>query len=262
MPEDQPQSDHPDGARSDRTRADRARERCHELVTKYYPRDRYPGPDVRLHALARQIVEPGHVVLDAGCGRNLPLTRILGSQARFAVGVDLVDFDESPSPHRACRADLGRTPFRDESFDAIFTKSVVEHLEEPESVFREFRRILRPGGTVVILTPNALDYVSLVARVTPLWVHQKLIGRFLGWAEKDVFDTLYRANTSGSLRSALGRAGLQVKEIELFNQYPVYFMFSPILFRLGVVYERITTRIKALAALRGWILAIATRDPV
>lgn len=40
------------------------------------------------------------------------------------------------------------------SFDTIISIEVIEHLENPRAVFREFYRLLRPGGSVVLTTPN------------------------------------------------------------------------------------------------------------
>jgi SAM-dependent methyltransferase len=126
-------------------------------------------------------------------------------------------------------------------------------------VFREFHRILRPGGTVIVQTPNRWDYVSVIAAMTPHAVHQWVIPRITSRAAVDVFPTFYRANTRGSLTRAMEAGGFAVGETTLFNQYPAYLMFSPILFRLGVLWERVTSRHRALEALRGWILVVAEK---
>lgn len=71
--------------------------------------------------------------------------------------------------------------------------------------------------------------------------------------EDDVFPTLYRANTMTALRKAMGAAGLVEREMDTINHYPAYLMFSPMLFRLGVLYERLTSA-RLLRSLRGSIL--------
>jgi len=52
-------------------------------------------------------------------------------------------------------------PFRDRSFDALFAGELVEHLEDPRLGLREFQRVLRPGGTLVLTTPNRLRLANL-----------------------------------------------------------------------------------------------------
>ena len=68
-----------------------------------------------------------------------------------------------------------------------------------------------------------------------------------------MFPTRYRANTMAALRRAMTEAGLVERELDTINHYPAYLMFSPVLFRLGVVYERLTS-LRALRSLRGSIL--------
>jgi len=69
------------------------------------------------------------------------------------------------------------------------------------------------------------------------------------------FPTLYRANTLSSIRKVMISAGFVLKEIETINHYPAYLMFSPILFRLGVLYERLTS-LDVFQSLRGSILCV------
>ena len=57
------------------------------------------------------------------------------------------------------------------------------------------------------------------------------------------------------MRKAMADARLVEREMETINHYPAYLMFSPVLFRLGVLYERITS-VRMLRSLRGSILCV------
>jgi 2-polyprenyl-3-methyl-5-hydroxy-6-metoxy-1,4-benzoquinol methylase len=48
----------------------------------------------------------------------------------------------------------------DESFDTIISTEVIEHLENPRATFREFNRLLRPHGSIIITTPNQESFRS------------------------------------------------------------------------------------------------------
>ena len=174
---------------------------------------------------------PGQRLLDAGCGRYLNFGKEF-SDLSFVVGVDLVskfETDNQGSPF-GVRGDLSYLPFRSNCFDMVISRSVIEHLEDPKQVFREFYRVLRPDGKLVIVTPNKYDYVSLVAAVTPYWLHRKLVSKIFPVSEDDVFPTLYRANTLSSIKRALVSAGFIEKELRTINHYPAYLMFSPLFY--------------------------------
>jgi SAM-dependent methyltransferase len=233
---------------------ERDRRKCWQLYTKYYAGRQFQ--DALYRDVIRRYLQPGSRLLDAGCGRHLTFSRELASVAHV-VGVDLehaFETDNRRSPF-AIRGDIGALPFSSGYFDMVISRSVVEHLEDPSRVFREFFRVLRPGGRVVIITPNKYDYVSLIAAVTPYWLHRSLVSRICDVPEDDVFPTLYRANTMSALRQAMTAAGLVEREMDTINHYPAYLMFSPVLFRLGVLYERLTS-LKALRSLRGSILCV------
>lgn len=60
-------------------------------------------------------------------------------------------FEEDGSYFERLMADMGVLPFRDESFDIIFSHSVIHHCKDLGKLFAEFRRVLKPGGRVVAL---------------------------------------------------------------------------------------------------------------
>ena len=64
------------------------------------------------------------------------------------------------------QADLNAPlPCPDASFDAIISTEVIEHLENPRAVFREFSRLLRPGGHLLLTTPNQESIRSLASLI-------------------------------------------------------------------------------------------------
>jgi SAM-dependent methyltransferase len=170
--------------------------------------------DVEAALLARALPENA-TVLEAGCGRRSRLGEHRGRIAHL-VGVDL-DVDagrENRAVDEFVAADLGRPlPFSDESFDLVYANFVVEHLRHPEVTFREWRRILRPGGALILLTSNASNPYLAGARVLPerVRVLAKRVGP--GVATRDVFPASYRANKPKTLRAMLASAGFQPVEL-------------------------------------------------
>ena len=74
---------------------------------------------------------------------------------------------------------LERLPFRDESFDVVNCDATIEHLHHsPKGLFAEAHRVLKPGGMVLVTTPNA---ANLLRRI------RFLIGRSPVWDVRDYF---------------------------------------------------------------------------
>ncbi|MDP3773001.1 MAG: methyltransferase domain-containing protein [Gemmatimonadales bacterium] len=98
------------------------------------------------------------------------------AQELAAMGFVVVagDLDRRPGREVGARrlcADLSRTlPFADASFDYVACVEGIEHLERPVDALREMRRVLRPGGRLVLTTPNVLHLASRVRMLlTGFW---------------------------------------------------------------------------------------------
>ena len=229
------------------------------LRRRFYPPD-FRGMYDRLQDAIDQHVRPTDVVLDAGCGSGRVFAHGLAGRARRVVGVDVTDEPRAnPNIDDAVTADLRALPLRDAAFDLIVMSHVAEHLTEPEPVFRELARVLRPGGRLLLLTPNRWHYVPLAARLLPHRLHVAF-NRGRGVDARDVFPTAYRANTAGRLRALAQGAGLAVERLERSETEPEYLAFHLVPYALGVAYERLVNRIGALGALRVNLLLIARKS--
>ena len=87
-------------------------------------------------------------VLDVGCGVN---------KFPGAIGVD-----RNPRSRADVLCDLDRFPypFRDSSFDSLRAIHVIEHVSDVIRTLEEFHRLVRPQGTVHIVTPHYTDFSS------------------------------------------------------------------------------------------------------
>jgi 2-polyprenyl-3-methyl-5-hydroxy-6-metoxy-1,4-benzoquinol methylase len=105
----------------------------------------------------------GESVVDVGCGAG-NLRAHLGRRFRRYVGVDAVLYEEFPEEAEFLRFDLesGRMPLPDRSADVVAAVEVIEHLENPRDFMRKLVRLAKPGGWVVVTTPNQLSLLSVL----------------------------------------------------------------------------------------------------
>jgi ubiquinone/menaquinone biosynthesis C-methylase UbiE len=235
------------------------REKCQQLYDRHYSGVKFH--DAFYREFIHKYLPPGGRLLDAGCGRYLKFTKEL-ARTTEVVGIDLeskLETQNEGSPF-GVRGDLNHLPFASGHFDLVISRFVVEHLESPAQVFGEFQRVLKPGGAVVLLTPSKYDYVSLIAAATPYRWHRSLVSRIFRVSEDDVYPTFYRANTPSKIAKELVRVGLRKCELRMVNHYPAYLMFSPVLFRLGMAYERLTS-LEVFRGLRATILCAFEKEP-
>jgi SAM-dependent methyltransferase len=110
------------------------------------------------------------LVLEAGCGEGYGADLL----ARVAQRVIAVDYDEPATRHVQTRyptvdvvqSNLAVLPIRSASVDVVANFQVIEHLWDQESFLAECFRVLRPGGLLLITTPNRLTFSP--GRETPL----------------------------------------------------------------------------------------------
>ena len=221
-------------------------------------RDERRGSDhAAFDALVRARLRPGAMVLDAGAGTGGRHRHSYGDGA-CDVGVDADrGLAANPNVRHAVVADLHRLPFKAASFDLVFARYVLEHLDRPAVAFREMRRVLRPGGHFVFQTPNRFHYVAVAARLTPqrfhVWFRARRrahLGLSTEDAEAETFPTRYRANDRRTLLRLAAAAGFRVASIVSIEPPPAYLYFHPLAYRVGSAYGRLVTSTERLAGLR------------
>lgn len=179
--------------------------RAHSSVIwlqRYWQRER--------HRIILSMCERRDSVLDVGCGSS----RII-LDLPLAVGVDVARHKLRWLRRRHERAVCGalpRLPFRDASFDTVICSEVIEHVSDEPEVIGELVRVLRPGGVLVLGTP---DYSKLLWHVIE-WFY----GRLLPDAYAEEHITRF---THESLRARLAALGLEVLECQYVGRCEMIF---------------------------------------
>jgi ubiquinone/menaquinone biosynthesis C-methylase UbiE len=241
----------------------------------------YLGPRARRHMMLRRFAEvdgrlgavPGDRVLDIGSawGFNVMALELLGM---LAVGVDRVPYQfpvgQGIATHNAVAfqvagADASALPFPDASFDRITMVETFEHIfdEDRPRALAECRRVLRPGGTMVLSTPNHASAVERVKRVAVRhgWIRHRLPSMCLpdaGSARGDYHPYRYHNPLPArAIAARLNAAGFEVLATE-------YFLFTlkntpDAPFRAWSALERVLERTPLIRRLAATVCLVARR---
>ena len=169
---------------------------------------RYRPNDQLVESLRRHLSDtPKPRVLEVGVGKGNE-SLVIAAAGAAVVGLDysraalaLLDRRSSGqgSTLELVEADARVLPFQDGAFDLVFSQGVLEHFRDPTSALREQRRVLRPGGVIVVEVPNKFTAYTVakrllmwVGRWAPGWETEyspRQLHRLLSGAGFDVIDT-------------------------------------------------------------------------
>jgi ubiquinone/menaquinone biosynthesis C-methylase UbiE len=165
-------------------------------------------PDVgriKARGLRMLDVEPGDRVLELGCGTGddaRALAEVVGA-AGVVVGVDVDEAlviearrrDVGPRPVDFAVGDIRSLSFVDASFDRCRSERLLQHLARPDDALDEMRRVLRPGGRIVLVDTdwgtsaiNGADH-----RITRVVIEAWSDLHANGWAGRQLPSLLRRA---------------------------------------------------------------------
>lgn len=229
------------------------------IARHYRPEDH---PYRQYERKIESILRKEHTILDAGCGRSAPVLSKYIGKADKLVGVDLEDYTNSSGDIEYIQGNISSIRVPSASVDIVISRAVLEHVPDPNAVFAEINRILKPDGSFIFLTPNLWDYVSIISFLVPNRFHPFIVNKTEGRTLEDVFPSYYKANTYNAISKLCKKSGLSINEFKWLSQYPAGFMFSATLFRIAMVYEKLVSRLNALAFLRGWILVHVTKTGI
>jgi len=141
-------------------------------------------------------------LLDAGCGDEATVAYLREQRPDLKI----MSCDLSPlAAEGFSRADVRKLPFGDSTFDAMTMMAVIEHVPDHRQALSEAFRVLRPGGALIITTPN------------PLYGLPTAVAGRIGLKYKEGFDNSIKAD---SLATIAAQQGFTVEEQRGFLVLP------------------------------------------
>jgi len=120
-------------------------------------------------------------VLEAGCGIGTDGARLAAAGAHYtgldfsptALGLAIRRFELDDLPGRFLAGSVTCLPFADDTFDLVLSHGIIHHVPDTALAVREFRRVLRPGGTALVMVyhRNSFNYF-----ITLMLIRRLLVG--------------------------------------------------------------------------------------
>lgn len=125
-------------------------------------------------------------LLDAGCGTGW-FSKLSSERGAIVTSMDL---GENLLARVASKCNSERIvgsildiPFQDNVFDIVISSEVIEHVPDPFKAMEELFRVLKPGGTLILTTPNKIWYFAIwIANTFKLRPYEGL-ENWIGWYE-------------------------------------------------------------------------------
>ena len=109
---------------------------------------------------------PGKWLLDIGCATGMLLEFLRDSEGWNTEGVEVceaaVAYGREKRGLSIFQGTLQEASFPESSFDVVHASHVIEHVPDPSAFLREIYRVLKPGGKLIITTPNAAGLQSRI----------------------------------------------------------------------------------------------------
>ncbi len=190
----------------------------------------------RRRALAEVGLAPGQAILDVACGTGVLTAgaRSIAGPTGRVIGLD-PSFGMLRRAERRGRGSLVRgfaeaLPFADASFDRVTMGYALRHVADLRSTFREYRRVLRPGGRVLLLeiTPPSARYPNrwlrfYLRRVVPSLARLGSRGAEARELMQYYWDTIESCQPPKVILASLAEAGFAAVErqvdLGIFSQY-------------------------------------------
>ncbi|MEM4267003.1 MAG: methyltransferase domain-containing protein, partial [Candidatus Nanoarchaeia archaeon] len=158
-------------------------------IQRYWQRKRY--------SIIMEGIDRNKKILDMGCGTN-KIIQELPEAVASDIDFRRINYLKKTNRYRIV-SDVNYIPFKNEIFDTVICSQVIEHIHRNENIFREFNRVLKKEGMLILGTP---DYDKVTWRMIE-YLYKKLLTNAYG----DQHITKY---TKNELVNMLMKHGFQI----------------------------------------------------
>jgi 2-polyprenyl-3-methyl-5-hydroxy-6-metoxy-1,4-benzoquinol methylase len=188
-----------------------------------YYKDILIHADIGVHeqaiAILQHYVPIGSTVLDLGAGAGAFSKRLFDSGYQVnALDIDAAKWIPKEIPFYKLDVDLGIAASLSHQFDAVCCMEVIEHVENPWNLLREIDEILKPGGRLLLSTPNITSFLSRLIFLQT--------GEFHQFSKADLAYGHISPITTFEMLTIAERVGFTILEIRPGGYLPIFDLSS------------------------------------
>ena len=154
--------------------------------------------------LLNPLFKKGIKVLDIGCSSGTLIQQIITKNVVKVYGIDISDNAIELSKNKGLKnvrtMDASKLDFDDKKFDIIIASDVLEHINEDLDALKEWKRVLKPNGHMVLFVPA-----------------NKIL-----WSNNDIYSQHYRRYEKQQLIDRLVTSGFSISRISYWNFFYLY----------------------------------------
>lgn len=177
----------------------------------------------------------GDNIADIGCGTGILATSIATSNATV-YGIDndsnflaiAQQQNNTENPVNFIKADADKIPLPNACLDKIICHRVLQHIPNHDSIVKEFKRLLKPNGTIHLVEPDYLSYSFFLSNII---FERKLI-------DSVAFNRIPNSHTIRQLPNVLKQNGFDVNVVEVHNYLIDSFELANYIIRFDYVVEQ------------------------
>jgi len=171
------------------------------------------------------------IAIDAGCGDGTYESEWRDEKfhPKLIVGIDIniESLKNNRLINLAVKSSVKEIPFAEGIFDVIICRSVIEHLPDPQETFKEFYRILKKNGRLIVKTQSIYNPLMFINHILPdsveLFLKRVLIKNT---AYEGTYPTFYRCNSKKNFKRISKEAGFLEERFIQHTQGHGYWRFS------------------------------------
>ena len=224
------------------------------LFSIFFKENMYGYVERRFSSIVHKYLSNSEPLLDAACGLNNVYLNGRDLKCSFGVDIDPNVKIKNKIHKKFIIQDLHK-PLPNEKFKTIISIYTFEHLVDSSKVLTNFKEVLANDGSIIIVAPIDMYYISILERLTPKFI-KNLSWKILKGKKRMPYPAYFSLCNKHDLHDYADKLNLKIVDFETVCAPPIWFSRIPPLFILALIPMIILNTFSFLSNYRSTFIAI------